>query len=176
MHLIEFGQDGCVARQALAMQPLDQLMSRLSALVVGMVAVAEQELATRRGMLPDTPAARLVAGVFSDQPEDTRAERAEDAELFNVRAEPGPEPVVGAGLVDGSGVYLEPVTSLRCVHEPDNDAHHGGTGQPGYDRTPFHRCSPPPIQEPSAYRCQWTGNRGRRPIPPSNGHIADSIC
>src|SRR5215813_1758434 len=96
-------------------------MSWFSALVVGVVAVAEQELAASRGMLPDSPAARLVTVVLPDQLVDARADRAEDAELFEVGAEPGPEPVVGAGLVDGAGVHLEPEAGLPGVDNPDDD-------------------------------------------------------
>ena len=52
MYLVEFAVDRRLVLQVLAMQPLDQLMSWLSALIVGMMAVAEQELATRRGCCP----------------------------------------------------------------------------------------------------------------------------
>lgn len=93
----------CLALLVLTMQLVAQLASWLSALVVGVMAIAEQELAACRGMLPDSPAARLVTVVLLDELVDARANRAEDAELFNVRAEPGPESVVGAGLVDGAG-------------------------------------------------------------------------
>ena len=57
MGLVEPVVDGGLALQVLTVQPFDQLMGRLLALVVGMVAVAEQELAARGGMLPDPPAA-----------------------------------------------------------------------------------------------------------------------
>src|SRR5215471_18771850 len=130
------------ALQVLAMQPLDQLMSRLSALVVGVMAIAEQELAACRVILPDSPAARLVTVVLLDQLVDARADRAEDAELFDVRAEPGPESVIRPGLVDGARVYLEPVTDLPGVHNPQDDDRQSGACQGGYDdRTPLHRCS-----------------------------------
>src|SRR6516164_2899859 len=101
-----------LALHVLTMQPFDQLMSWLLALVVGMVAIAEQELAARGGMLPDPPAAWLVAVVLLDQLVDARADRADDTELLQVRAEPGPEPVVRTGLIDNAGSHLEPVTEL----------------------------------------------------------------
>jgi hypothetical protein len=41
-------------------------MGWLSALVVGVMAIAEQELAACRGMLSDSPAARLVTVVLLD--------------------------------------------------------------------------------------------------------------
>jgi hypothetical protein len=86
--LVELAVDPCLALQVLTVQPLDQLVSWLPALIVGMVPIAEQELAARRGMLPDPPAAWLVAVVLLDQLVDARADCAEDAELFKVRAEP----------------------------------------------------------------------------------------
>ena len=66
MDLVELAVDGCLALQVLTVQPFDELMGRLSALVVGMVAIAEQELTARGGMLPDPPAAWLVTVVFLD--------------------------------------------------------------------------------------------------------------
>jgi hypothetical protein len=57
VHVVKLGVNRCLALQVLAMHPLDQLMGWLCALVVGMMAVAEQELAAGRGMLPDSPAA-----------------------------------------------------------------------------------------------------------------------
>src|SRR5215472_18405753 len=126
------------------MQPLDQLMSWLFALVVGVMPIAEQELAARRGMLPDSPAARLVTVVVLDQLVDARADRAEDAELFDVGAEPGPESVVGPGLVDDARVHLEPVADLPGVDDPQGDDRQSGAYEGGHkDRTPFHNCSPP---------------------------------
>src|SRR5215472_10907408 len=126
------------------MQPLDQLMGWLSALVVGVMPIAEQELAARCGILPDSPAARLVTVVLLDQLVDARADRAEDAELLQVRAEPGPESVIGAGLVDGARVHHEPGADLPGVDNPEGDDRHSGTYQGAYDdRTPFHNCSPP---------------------------------
>jgi hypothetical protein len=54
---VKLAVNRCLALQMLTMQLLDQLMSWLSALVVGVMAIAEQELAACRGMLPDAPAA-----------------------------------------------------------------------------------------------------------------------
>ena len=59
--------DRCLVLQVLTMQPLDQLMGWLSALVVGVMPIAEQELAACRVILPDSPAARLVTVVLLDQ-------------------------------------------------------------------------------------------------------------
>jgi hypothetical protein len=61
MDLPELAVDGCLALQVLTVQPFDELVGRLAALLAGVVAVAEQELAARGGMLPDPPAAGLVA-------------------------------------------------------------------------------------------------------------------
>src|ERR1700757_1332674 len=108
------------------MQPLDQLMGRLSALVVGVVAIAEQELAACRGMLPDSPAARLVTVVLLDELVNARADRTKDAELFNVRTKAGPESVIGPGLVDGARVHLEPVADLAGVDNPEDDDRQSG--------------------------------------------------
>jgi len=110
MDLVELALHRSLALQVLAVQPFDELMGRLPALVVRMVAIAQQELAARCGMLPDPPASGLVTVVLLDQLVDARADRAEDAELLQVRAEPGPEPVVRTGLIDGARVYLKPVT------------------------------------------------------------------
>jgi hypothetical protein len=110
MDLVELAVNGCLALQVLTVQPFDELMGRLFALVVGMVAIAEQELAARGGMLPDPPATGLMTVVLLDQLVDARADGAEDAELLQVRAEPGPEPVVRAGLVDGARMHRKPVT------------------------------------------------------------------
>jgi hypothetical protein len=116
--LVELAVDGALALQVLTVQPFDELMSWLPALVVGMVAIAQQELAARGGMLPDPPAAGLVTVVLLDQLVDARADRAEDAELLQVRAEPGPEPVVRTGLIDGARAHLKPVTEERRRGEP----------------------------------------------------------
>jgi hypothetical protein len=141
---VELAVDDCLALQVLTVQPLDELMGRLPALIVGMVAVAEQELAARGGIAPDPPAARLVAVVLLDQLVDARADRAEDAELLQVRAEPGPEPVVRAGLVDGARVHLEPVTEQRRVQNPEGDRRRSGAYQADHaDQAPPHRRSPP---------------------------------
>ena len=48
MHLVEFAVYRCLSLQVLTVQPFDELMSRLLAPVVGMMAIAEQELAARR--------------------------------------------------------------------------------------------------------------------------------
>ena len=43
--VVKLAVNRCLALKVLAMQPLDQLMGWLSALVVGVMAIAEQELA-----------------------------------------------------------------------------------------------------------------------------------
>jgi hypothetical protein len=91
MELLELAVDRGLALHVLAVQPFDEFMSGLLALIVRMVAVTEHELAAGRGMLPDPPAAWLVTVVLPHQLVDARADRAQDAELFDVRAEPGPE-------------------------------------------------------------------------------------
>src|SRR5262249_25063961 len=111
--LMEFVQPAlhaCLAFGVLTVQPFDELMRRLPAVVVGMVAITEQELASSGRILADPPAAWLVAVVLLDELVDAGGDRAQDAELFDIRTEPGPEAVVGAGLVDGARVHLEPVT------------------------------------------------------------------
>lgn len=60
-------------------------------------------------MVANPPAAGVMTVVLLDQLVDTGGDRADDAELGQVRAEPGPEPVVGARLVDGARVHLKPV-------------------------------------------------------------------
>ena len=110
MDFLKLAVNRRLALQVLTVQSLDQLVSGLHALIVGMVAITEQELAARSLVLPDPPAARLVTVVLLDQLVDGRADRAEDTELLQIRAEPGPEPVVRTWLVDSARVNLEPVT------------------------------------------------------------------
>jgi hypothetical protein len=144
MDLVELAVHGGLALQVLTVQPFDELMGWLLALVVGVMAIAELELAVRRGMLSDPPAARLVTVVLLDQLVDGRADRAEDAEFLDVRAEPGPEPVVHAGLVVGARVHLEPVTDLWRVANPQHDRRHSGARQANRDdRAPLHERLPP---------------------------------
>ncbi len=61
-------------------------MGRLLALVVRMVPVTEHELTAGGGMRADPPAARLMAVDLLYQLVERSAERAEDAELGDVRA------------------------------------------------------------------------------------------
>jgi hypothetical protein len=98
MGLVELAVDRRLAFQVLTVQPFDELVSRLPAPVVRMMAITEHELAIGRWILPDPPASRLVTVVLLDQLVDACGDPAEDAELLEVRAEPGPEPVVGAIL------------------------------------------------------------------------------
>jgi hypothetical protein len=98
MGLVELAVDRRLAFQVLTVQPFDELVSRLPAPVVRMMAITAHELAIGRWILPDPPASRLVTVVLLDQLVDACGDPAEDAELLEVRAEPGPEPVVGAIL------------------------------------------------------------------------------
>jgi hypothetical protein len=109
MDFLEFVMNGGLAFQMLTVQALDELMSWLVALEVRVVAVTQVELAVGGRVVADPPAARFVTVVLPEQRVDGDADRAENAELFKVRAEPGPEPVIGPGLVDGARMYLQPV-------------------------------------------------------------------
>src|SRR5215471_14867459 len=106
----------------LTVQALDELVSWLLTLEVRVVAITEIELAVRRGVIADPPAARLVTVVPLHQMVDADADRAENAELFKVRAESRPEPVIGAGFVDGACVHLKPVAHQPRVLKPDDQA------------------------------------------------------
>src|SRR6516165_1950019 len=166
MDLVELAVYRCLSLQVLTVHPFDELMGWLLAPVVGVMAIAKQELAARRGMLSDPPAARLVTVVLPDQLVDARADRAEDAELRQVRAEPGPEPVVGAGLVDGARVQLEPVTELRRVENPEDDRRRSGAGQADrQNQAPLHRWSLPWRPSPTSRR--WLRPHGQGPCPAS---------
>src|SRR3954449_10886880 len=59
----------------LAMQPLDQISVRSPALIIGVMAVAQHELAARGGMVPHAPASRLVTVEFLHQLIDSLAHR-----------------------------------------------------------------------------------------------------
>lgn len=72
-------------------------MGRLFALVVGVVTVTEHELPACGRMRADPPAAGLVAVDFLYQLVEPGPDRAEDAELGNVRAESRPESVIRPG-------------------------------------------------------------------------------
>jgi hypothetical protein len=63
---IRLAVDRGPAFQVLTVQPFYELASWLLALIVGMVAITERELAVRGGMLPDPPAARMMR-VLLDQ-------------------------------------------------------------------------------------------------------------
>src|SRR5215471_14379909 len=144
VEFVKLAAHRCLVLQVLTVQPLDELVSWLLALVVGVMAIAEQELAACRGMLPDPPAARLVTVVLPDQLVDGRADRAEDAELLQVRAEPGPEPVVRAWLIEGARVHPEPVIELPRVENPEDDHRRSGAAQADHsDQAPLHRWSLP---------------------------------
>src|SRR5690348_586786 len=145
MELMELAEERCLALQVLTVQPLDKLMSWLLALVVGVVQVTQRELAARRRMVADPPAAWVMAVVLLDQLVHAGADRADDAELGEVGAEPRPEPVVGSRLVDSARVYLKPVPDQPRVDSPQGYARCYGAYQAGCDGggPPLHRYSPP---------------------------------
>src|ERR1700760_3156403 len=99
-------------------------MGRLLAVVVGVVAVTEHELPACGRMCADPPAAGLVAVDFLYQLVEPGADRAEDTELGNVRAESRPESVIRTRLIDRARVHLEPVTHQARVENPEDDACH----------------------------------------------------
>jgi uncharacterized membrane protein len=67
MDFLEFVVDGGLAFQMLTVQALDELMSWLLALEVRVVAITQVELAVRRGMVADPPAAWFVTVVLPEQ-------------------------------------------------------------------------------------------------------------
>src|SRR5690348_1209859 len=144
MDLLELAVDGGLALQMLTVQALDELMSWLLALEVRVVPVTQVELAARRRVVAEPPAARFVTVELPHQRVDACGDRAENAELLQVGTEPRPEPVVGAGLVDGAGVHLKPVTGKPRVLKPDGQDRDTSAGQAGDDHwAPLHGCSPP---------------------------------
>jgi hypothetical protein len=87
--------NGSLLCRVLAVHPNNQVVRRLEAVVVGVVAVTKEKLAACRRMRPHSPAARLVTVVFLYELIDGSSDGAEDAELGDVRTEPSLEPVVG---------------------------------------------------------------------------------
>src|SRR5262249_41651562 len=104
-------------------QPFDERVIWLSTLVVRVVAVAQRELAARRRMRADSPAAWLMAVVLLEQLVHAGADRADDAELGKVRPESRPKPIVRARLIDGARVHLKPLPQLPRVYNPEGYAH-----------------------------------------------------
>jgi len=155
MDLLDFAVHSCLALQVLTVQPLDELVSWLFTPEIRVMAITEVELAVRRGVIADPPAAWLMTVVLLHQLVDACGDCAENAELFKVRAESRPEPVIRAGLVDGARVHLEPVADKPHVLKLYDRARYGRACQAGYDnRTPLQRCSPPsrrPCAAPEAY-------------------------
>ena len=66
MGLVELAVDRRLALQVLTVQPFDELVSRLLAPVVRMMAITEHELAVGRGNAPDSPAIGRVTVVLLD--------------------------------------------------------------------------------------------------------------
>src|SRR5690348_15247809 len=168
MDLLELAVDGGLALQMLTVQALDELMSGLPALEVRVVAVTQVELAARRRVVAEPPAARFVTVELPHQRVDACGDRAENAELFKVGTEPRPEPVIGAGFVDGAGVHLKPVTGKPRVLKPDDQDPDSSKGQAGDDYwTPLRCCSPPGRR--AARRAGGRGPRTRRRSQKSRG-------
>jgi hypothetical protein len=74
----------------------------------------------------DAPTAGFVAVVPLHQLIDPRADHADDAELDQIRTEPGPEAVIRAGLVDRASVHRQPVIDRSGVENPKHACHRGG--------------------------------------------------
>src|SRR6516162_10965864 len=136
---MELAEHRRLALQVLLVEPLDELKRWLLALVVGVVAVTQRELAAGRRMVADPPAAWVMTVVLLDQLVDGGGDRADYGELGKVGAEPGPETVVGARLVDSARVHLKPVPDHPRVDNPDGCACHCSAYQADCDDgTPLH--------------------------------------
>jgi hypothetical protein len=109
MDVMELVMDHRLARQVFLVQPFDELVSWLFASVVRMVAVTQRELAARRRMRADPPAARLVTVVLPDHLIHAGGDRADNAELGKVRSESRPKRIVLARLISDARVHLKPV-------------------------------------------------------------------
>src|SRR3954467_10579079 len=83
--LEDAGAEDALTLLVLTVQPLDQLGARPPALIVGVMPVAQHELAARGGMVPDAPAPRLVTVELLHQLIYPCADRPEDTDL-----RPGP--------------------------------------------------------------------------------------
>jgi hypothetical protein len=92
--LLNLAVHSCLALQVLTVQPLDELVSGLPAPEIRVMTVTEVELAVRRGVIADPPAAWLMTVVLLHQLVDACGDCTENAELFKVRAESRPEPVI----------------------------------------------------------------------------------
>jgi hypothetical protein len=84
MDFVEAVVKGRLLCCVLAVHPNDQVMRRLEAVEVGVVAVTKEKLTTSRRMGPDSPTARLVTVVFLYQLIDGGGDGAKDAELGNI--------------------------------------------------------------------------------------------
>src|SRR5262249_45103976 len=94
-------------------------------------------------MRADPPAARVMAVVLLEQLVHAGGDRADNGELGKVGAEPGPEPVVGARLIDGARVHLQPVPGNLRADNPEGHARHSGAYQANRDDgTPPHEVLP----------------------------------
>jgi len=110
MDVVELAMDYRLACQVLLVHPFDKLVSWFFALKVWMVAVTQRELATRRLMRADPPAAWLVAVVLPDQLIHASSDRADNTEFGKVRPESRPKRIVLAGFISDARVHLKPVS------------------------------------------------------------------
>jgi hypothetical protein len=101
-----------------SVQALDHGTGRPGAVVIGVMAVTQQELTAGGGMIPDSPASRLVAVVLPYHLINPGADRADNAELGDVGSEPGPETVIRSRLVHGAGMNCQPVIDRGCIQNP----------------------------------------------------------
>jgi hypothetical protein len=95
LRLPRSGHSCFLALDVQAVRLFDQLAGRLLSLVVRVMAGAQQELAADRRVGADAPAATLMAVELAAELVHARHGRADEAELNDVRTEPGPEGIVG---------------------------------------------------------------------------------
>lgn len=90
-------------------QALDHFAARFGAVIIGVMAVAKEELTTSGRVIPDPPASGLMAIVFANDLIHPGADRAESTEFGDVGAESGPESIIWPRLVHCAGVNCQPV-------------------------------------------------------------------
>src|SRR6516162_7691826 len=89
--------------QVLLVHASDDVVRGFLTVVVGVMAVTEQKLSSRRRVGADAPTTRLMAVVLPNQLICGSRDRAEDAQLCDVRTKSRPESVERARLVGRSG-------------------------------------------------------------------------
>jgi hypothetical protein len=88
MDFMELVVKGSLSFRVLAVHPNDQVVCRFGSVVVGVVTVTKEKLASGRRVRSHSPAARLVTVVFLHELVDGRGDGTKDAELCEIRAEP----------------------------------------------------------------------------------------